>query len=52
VSFLVKSQKPEGSWPMTRRGHEGVKPGPFDWPLIHFGSAWGTIGLIRTNPKS
>ena len=27
VAFLVGNQKADGSWPMTRRGHEGVTPG-------------------------
>jgi hypothetical protein len=47
VEFLVSTQKDDGSWPMTRRGHEGVTPGPFVVPIIYFGSAWGTLGLMR-----
>jgi hypothetical protein len=47
VEFLMKTQKEDGSWPMTRRGHPGVTPGPFVWPIIYFGSAWGTLGLLR-----
>jgi hypothetical protein len=49
VQFLVTSQKEDGSWPMVRRGHPGVTPGPFVMPIIYFGSAWGTMGLMRTN---
>lgn len=48
VAFLVSTQKGDGSWPMTRRGHPGVTPGEFTVPIIYFGSAWGTMGLMRT----
>lgn len=51
VQFLVSTQKDDGSWPMTRRGHEGVTPGPFVEPIIYFGSAWGTLGLMRATSK-
>lgn len=51
VEFLVSTQKEDGSWPMIRRGHEGVTPGPFVMPIIYFGSAWGTMGLMRASPK-
>lgn len=50
VAYLVSSQKEDGSWPMVRRGHEGVTPGPFTQPIVYFGSAWATLGLMRTNP--
>ncbi|MFO0802621.1 MAG: prenyltransferase/squalene oxidase repeat-containing protein [Gemmataceae bacterium] len=51
VTFLIGSQKPDGSWPMVRRGHPGVTPGPYTVPIVYFGSAWATLGLMRTNPK-
>jgi hypothetical protein len=51
VAFLVDSQKEDGSWPMKRRGHPGVTPGPFDVPIVYFGSAWATLGLMRSTPK-
>jgi squalene-hopene/tetraprenyl-beta-curcumene cyclase len=51
VAFLVDSQKDDGSWPMNRRGHPGVTPGPFSVPIIYFGSAWATLGLMRSVPK-
>ena len=47
VEFLLSTQQEDGSWPMTRRGHAGVTPGPFVVPIIYFGSAWGTLGLMR-----
>jgi squalene-hopene/tetraprenyl-beta-curcumene cyclase len=51
VKFLVSTQKEDGSWPMVRRGHEGVTPGPFIIPITYFGSAWGTMGLLRATGK-
>lgn len=51
IAFLVTTQKDDGSWPMTRRGHPGVTPGNFTWPIVHLGSAWATIALARNAPK-
>jgi hypothetical protein len=51
VAFLVGSQKEDGSWPMSRRGHPGVTPSDYTVPITYFGSAWGTLGLIRSVPK-
>lgn len=51
VNFLVTTQRDDGSWEMVRRGHEGVTPGPFIMPITYFGSAWATLGLLRTVPK-
>lgn len=51
VTFLVKTQREDGSWPMIRRGHPGVTPGEFIVPITYFGSAWGTLGLLRSAPK-
>ncbi len=50
VDFLRQTQMENGSWPMTRRAHPGVTPGPFKEPIVFFGSAWATIGLVRSNP--
>ena len=51
INFLVTTQRDDGSWKMTRRGHAGVTPGEFIVPITYFGSAWGTLGLIRTTQK-
>jgi hypothetical protein len=48
LAFLVATQNDDGSWPMTRRGHPGVTPGPFKVPITYFGSAWATLGLMRS----
>jgi hypothetical protein len=51
VEFLVSTQKHDGSWSMKRRGHPGVTPGANIWPITYFGSAWGTMGLLRATAK-
>jgi N-acyl-D-amino-acid deacylase len=54
VSFLVASQRKDGSWPMTSRNHPGVEttrnPIRNPVPITYFGSAWATIGLVRSVP--
>lgn len=45
VSFLVATQKEDGSWPMTSRSAKNQVP------IIYFGSAWATLGLARSAPK-
>jgi Squalene-hopene cyclase C-terminal domain len=51
VAFLVKTQKEDGSWPMTRRSHPDVTPSNNLVPITYFGSAWATLGLLRSAPK-
>lgn len=48
IGFLVATQRDDGSWDMIRRGHEGVTPSANVVPLKYFGSAWATLGLIRS----
>lgn len=54
VSFLVASQRDDGSWPMISRNHPGVtstrNPIRNPVPITYFGSAWGTLGLLRFVP--
>jgi hypothetical protein len=49
-AFLVKTQRDDGSWPMTSRptkpGGEGSKSLV---PIIGAGSAWAVIGLARSH---
>jgi hypothetical protein len=52
LAFLVATQKPDGSWPMTSRSHPGATPMTNPVPITYFGSAWATLGLLRTAPKS
>jgi hypothetical protein len=48
VGFLIATQRDNGSWDMIRRGHEGVAPSANVVPITYFGSAWATLGLIRS----
>jgi len=51
VSFLVSTQRADGSWPMKSRAHPGAKPMKSPVPITHFGSAWGAMGLMRSVPR-
>jgi len=51
VSFLVSNQKEDGSWPMTPRAHPGAKPSTNPSPILHAGSCWAVIGLVRSIPN-
>lgn len=51
VSFLVTTQREDGSWPMTPRSHPGAKPASNIVPITYFGSAWGTLGLMRATSE-
>jgi hypothetical protein len=54
VSFLITNQRDDGSWPMTSRNHPGVEttrnPIRNPVPITYFGSAWATLGLVRSVP--
>jgi hypothetical protein len=52
TAFLVATQKEDGSWPMASRpAMEGGKPAGLLSPIVHFGSAWATMGLARASGK-
>ncbi len=51
VAFLVANQKEDGSWPMTSRAHPEATPSKNPVPITYFGSAWATLGLMRSTPK-
>ena len=53
IDFLVATQKPEGSWPMTSRSTPDGKPGGAKLltPITCAASAWATLGLARVAPK-
>jgi squalene-hopene/tetraprenyl-beta-curcumene cyclase len=50
-SFLAKSQGPNGAWTMTSRAimGNGKVATKFE-PIIHAGSAWAVMGLVRSEP--
>jgi hypothetical protein len=51
-TFLVRTQRPDGSWPMTSRPAEPKGPGPARnlRPISYIGTAWATLGLVRSSP--
>jgi hypothetical protein len=51
-AFLSKTQQSDGSWPMSSRPAEPTGPGPASYlgPIKYFGTAWATIGLVRSCP--
>ncbi len=51
VAFLVASQRPDGSWPTKSRAQPGEKPFTNPVPITYFGSAWATLGLVRSAGK-
>jgi Squalene-hopene cyclase C-terminal domain/Prenyltransferase and squalene oxidase repeat len=53
IDFLVATQKPDGSWPMTSRSTPDGRPGGAKLltPITCAASAWATLGLARLAPK-
>lgn len=51
LTFLVNTQKEDGSWPMVARSHPGATPAKNLVPITYFGSAWATLGLMRSVSK-
>jgi hypothetical protein len=51
VSFLLANQREDGSWSMTSRAQPGAKPFTNPVPITYFGSAWASLGLMRSSPK-
>jgi prenyltransferase beta subunit len=53
INFLVATQKPDGSWPMTSRSTPDGKPGSAKLltPITCAASAWATLGLARLAPR-
>ena len=51
VAFLVGNQQEDGSWPMKSRAHPGAEPYKNPMPITYFGSAWATLGLMRSVAK-
>ena len=51
VAFLIANQREDGSWPMSSRAAPGATPYTNPVPITYFGSAWATLGLMRSAPK-
>lgn len=52
VQFLIRTQRDDGSWPMTRRTQTDEPPSQNMIPITYFGSAWATLGLMRSLPAT
>jgi hypothetical protein len=52
VDFLVATQSPDGSWPMTSRSTPDGSPGSATLltPITCAASSWATLGLSRLTP--
>jgi squalene-hopene/tetraprenyl-beta-curcumene cyclase len=50
-SFLAKTQREDGAWPMASRAimRDGKPPKNLD-PITHAGTAWAVMGLVRSSP--
>jgi Squalene-hopene cyclase N-terminal domain/Prenyltransferase and squalene oxidase repeat len=53
IDFLVATQQPQGSWPMTSRSTPDGRPGGATLltPITCAASSWATLGLARLVPK-
>ena len=53
IDFLVATQMPDGSWPMTSRSTPDGSPGSAKLltPITCAASSWATLGLTRLAPK-
>jgi hypothetical protein len=49
--YLVDAQQPDGSWKALSRQAFATKPDKMNPITVHWGSAWATIGLLKTLPK-
>jgi hypothetical protein len=54
IDFLVATQQPDGSWPMTSRATPNGEPGSAKLltPITCAASSWATLGLARLAPKN
>ncbi len=50
-SFLARTQREDGAWPMVSRAimRDGKPPRNLE-PITHAGSAWAVMGLVRSSP--
>jgi hypothetical protein len=53
-AFLIRTQRPDGSWLMNSR--PAAPPGPDParnlGPIRYVGTAWATMGLVRSSPRA
>src|SRR5262249_30805301 len=50
--YLIKNQQSDGSWSMASRPAQPSGPGPARdlRPIKYVGTAWATMGLVRSGP--
>jgi squalene cyclase len=53
ILFLVSTQKPDGSWPMTSHASPDGKPGSAKLltPITCAAASWATLGLAQLVPN-
>jgi hypothetical protein len=52
-AYLVRTQRPDGGWTVeSRKGVPGMMDGKDSGPISYVGSAWATLGLLRSLPPA
>jgi hypothetical protein len=51
INFLIATQNPDGSWPMTSRGSTGGRSAKRLTPIQCAAASWATLGLTALVPK-
>lgn len=52
IDYLVRTQQPDGTWPMTSRPNpETGKPAELLNPITYAATAWATLGLTNCVPR-
>jgi hypothetical protein len=49
--YLLGTQRPDGSWKALSRETFDSQPEKTHGPSVHWGTAWATLGLVRTFPR-
>ena len=50
LNFVLETQNADGSWPMISRPRKSSgKAAKFLEPITYAGTAWATLGLLRTS---
>jgi hypothetical protein len=50
-SYLLRTQRPDGSWECRTRQFFATEPGKTNDVTTHWGTGWAAIGLLRTLPR-
>jgi hypothetical protein len=53
IEFLLRTQAPNGTWPMTSRPHPQTGARAMNLnPITYAGCAWGVLGLVSQVPAT